>query len=113
MVNKKLENFPYDYLKTEKLLEENLPDKKEFYNKMTLSHITDKDYNAVKSFYKDIKFKNLKEYLQCYLKSDITLSADVFLNSRNMIFNDYELDCCKYVSAPSLSKNASLKIFKS
>ena len=23
-------------------------------------------------FYKDMKFKNIKEYLQCYLKSDIT-----------------------------------------
>ena len=48
MVNKKLENFPYDYLETEKLLEENLPNKKEFYNKLTLSHITDEKYNAVK-----------------------------------------------------------------
>ena len=48
LINKKLENFPYEYLKTEKLLEENLPDKKEFYNKMTLSHITDKDFNSVK-----------------------------------------------------------------
>ena len=59
MVNKKLENFPYDYLKSEKLLEEKLPDKKEFYNKMTLSHITDKDYNTVEKFYKDMNFKNL------------------------------------------------------
>ena len=48
MVNKKLENFPYDYLKTDNLLEEKLPDKKEFYNKMTLSHINDDDYNSVK-----------------------------------------------------------------
>ena len=109
MVNKKLENLPYDYLKTEKLLEENLPDKKEFYNKMTLSHLSDKDYNTVEKFYKDMNFKNLKEYLQCYLRSDMTLLADAFLNFRNMIFNDYELDCCKYISAPSLSKDCCLK----
>ena len=112
MVNKKLENFPYDYLKTEKLLEENLPDKKEFYNKMTLSHISNVDYNAVKKFYKDMNFENLKEYLQCYLTSDITLLADVFLNFGNIIFDNYELDCCKYISAPSLSKDASLKYSK-
>ena len=112
LVNKKLENFPYDYLNTEKLLEENLPDKKEFYNKLTLSHISDKDYYTVEKFYKDMKFKNLKEYLQCYLKSDICLLADVFLNFRNIIFDNYELDCCKYISAPSLSKDASLKYSK-
>ena len=62
-----IKNFPYDYLKTEKLLEENLPEKKEFYNKLTLSHISDKNYNTVEKFYKDMNFKNLKEYLQCYL----------------------------------------------
>ena len=32
-VNKKLENFPYDYLKPNNLNEENLPSKKHFYNK--------------------------------------------------------------------------------
>ena len=112
MVNKKLENFPYDYLKTEKLLEENLPDKKEFYNKLTLSHISDKDYYTVEKIYKDMKFKNLKEYLQCYLKSDICLLADVFLNFRNIIFDNYELDCYKHISSPSLSKDASLKYSK-
>ena len=55
-------------------------------------------------------FKNLKEYLQCYLTSDITLLADVFLNFRNTIFNQFELDCCKYISAPSLSKDCALNI---
>ena len=79
---------------------------------MTLSHITDIEYNEVNKFYKDMNFKNLKEYLQCYLTSDITLLADVFLNFRNIIFDDYELDCCKYISAPSLSKDASLKYSK-
>ena len=76
---------------------------------MTLSHINDKDYNTVEKFYKDMNFKNLKEYLQCYLKSDITLLADCFLNFRNIIFIDYELNCCKYISAPSLSKDCCLK----
>ena len=76
---------------------------------MTLSHISDKDYYTIEKFYKDLKFKNLKEHLQCYLKSDICLLADVFLNFRNIIFNDYELDCCKYISAPSLSKDCCLK----
>ena len=57
-------------------------------------------------------FKNLKEYLICYLKSDISLLADIFLNFRNTIFNQFELDCCKYISAPSLSKDCALKYSK-
>ena len=38
--------------------------------------------------------------------------ADVFLNYRNLIFDEYGLDCVKYVSAPSLSKDCSLKYSK-
>ena len=79
---------------------------------MTLSHINDNDYNSVKKFHKDMNFKNLSEYLQCYLTSDICLLVDVFLNFRNLIFDEYGLDCVKYVSAPSFSKNCSLKYSK-
>ena len=59
-----------------------------------------------------MKFKNLREYLECYLTSDITLLADVFNNFRKIIFEQFELDCCKYVSSPSLSKDAALKYSK-
>ena len=43
LVNKKLENFPYNYLKPKTLNEENLPSKKHFYNKLTLKSISDKE----------------------------------------------------------------------
>ena len=48
-----------------------------------------------------MKFKNLKEYLECYLTSDITLLADVFNNFRKIMFDEFQLDCCKYVYSPS------------
>ena len=59
-----------------------------------------------------MKFKNLREYLECYLTSDITLLADIFSNFRKMIFDEFELDCVKYVSSPSLSKDCALKYSK-
>ena len=108
-VNKKLENFPYDYLNPNNLNEEVLPSKKYFYNKLTLKSISDKKYKKVQDFYKNMEFKNLDEYLTCYLKSDITLLADIFNNFRKTIFYDFELDVCKYISAPSLSKDIALK----
>ena len=45
----------------------------------------------VQSFYKKMKFRNIKEYLECYLTSDITLLADNFNNFRKMIFDQFEL----------------------
>ena len=59
-----------------------------------------------------MKFKNLKEYLECYLTSDFTLLADVFNNFRKIMFDEFQLDCCKYISAPSLSKDCALKYSK-
>ena len=108
-VNKKLENFPYDYLNPNVLDEEILPSKKHFYNKLTLKSISNKKYKKVQDFYKNMEFKNLDEYLTCYLKSDICLLADIFNNFRKTIFDEFELDVCKYISAPSLSKDVALK----
>ena len=59
-----------------------------------------------------MEFKNIKEYLECYLKSDITLLADVFNNFRKIIFDNLGLDPIKCISAPSLSKDAGLKYSK-
>ena len=112
LINKKLENFPYNYVNSETLKDENIPDKKHFYNMLKLKDITDKEYKLVKKFYENMKFKNLREYLECYLKSDITLLADIFNNFRKIIFDNLELDPVKYISAPSLTKDCALKYSK-
>ena len=112
MINKKLENFPYSYINPDNLNEEFLPEKEHFYNQLTMEEIKDDEYKNVKLFYKKMKFKNLRKYLECYLTSDITLLSDVFNNFRKMIFNEFELECVKYISAPSLSKDCALKYSK-
>ena len=85
MVNKKLENFPCMYVNPDNLENKDLPDKKYFNNILTMKDISDEEYNNVKNFYKKMKFKNIKEYLQCYLTSDITLLTDNFNNFRKII----------------------------
>ena len=46
------------------------------------------------------------------MTSDITLLADFFNNFRKMIFDEFQLDPVKYISAPSLSKDCALKYSK-
>ena len=103
MVNKKLENFPYNYVNKNNLENKELPDKNHFYNMLKLKDINDKEYKEVKNFYKNMKFNNIREYLECYLISDITLLADVFNNFRKIIFDNLGLDPVEYISAPSLT----------
>ena len=79
---------------------------------LTLKDIDDDDYKKVEKFYKSMNFENIREYLKCYLISDITLLADIFNNFRQIIFDNLGLDAVKYISAPSLSKDAGLKYSK-
>ena len=111
LVYKKLENFPYMYINLDNLNEKNLPEKKFFNDILTIKNISDEEYVNVQSF-KKIKFKNIKEHLECYLTSDITLLADNFNNFRKIIFDQFVLDPVKYVSAPSLTKDRALKYSK-
>ena len=94
MIIKKLENFSYNYVNPENLENENLRDKKYFYNMLKLKDIDDKEYKIVKNLYKNMKFKNIREYLECYLISDITLLADAFNNFRKMIFDNPWIRLC-------------------
>ena len=68
------------YVNPDNLHEKDLPEKKYFDIILTMKKLSNKEYNKIKSFYKKIKFKNIKEYLECNLKSDITLLSDVFNN---------------------------------
>ena len=93
-------------------LNEKLPEMKFFNNILTMKDISDKEYKNVKLVYRKMKFKNLREYLECYLTSSITLLADVFNDFRKVMFDEFQLDCSKYVSAPSLTKDCALKYSK-
>ena len=53
------------YVNPDNLNEKDLPEKKYFDNILTMKNISDKEYLNVKSFYKKMKFKDLREYLEC------------------------------------------------
>ena len=74
-----------------------------------MKKITNKEYKNVLKFYKRMKFENLKEYLECYLTVDILLLNNVFHNFRQMIYDKFQIDCVKYISAPSLTKDCCFK----
>ena len=77
--------YPYKYMDDwEKLNETSLPEKKDFYSHLDMGDITDTDYMHAKSVCKDFENKNLGEYQDLHVQSDILLSADVFENCRNM-----------------------------
>ena len=102
--------YPYDYMNgIKKFSEEKLPPKEEFYSKLNDCNISDEDYNHAKEVWKEFEVKNLGEYHDLYLKSDVLLLADVFEEFRNVCLENYSLDPAWYYTSPGLSWDALLK----
>ena len=93
----------------EKFYEKTLPENEQFYSNLNLDDITDVDYAHVKIVYKDFEINNLGKYHDLYLKSDVLLLAGAFENFRRMHLQIYELDPAKFISAPGLVWQATLK----
>ncbi|CAF4750968.1 unnamed protein product [Pieris macdunnoughi] len=102
--------FPYEYIDCWSKLEENsLPDKQLFYSELTQTHISDHDYLHAQKVWQKFECSSLGEYFDLYLKTDILLLAEVFENFRGICLGVYELDPCRYLTAPGLSWDAMLK----
>ena len=100
--------YPYEY-DWEKFNETALPEKDEFYSNLNMEEITDADYMHGKRVCKDFEIKNLGGYHDLYLKSDISLLADVFEKFRKVCLEIYELGPEKSLLAPGLEWQAALK----
>ena len=73
-----------------------------------MKDITDADYANAKRVCKDFEIKNLGEYHDLYLQSDILMSANVFENFRNICLKIYKLGPAKLLSVPKSAWQAAL-----
>ena len=102
--------YPYDYMDSFNKFNEQLPAKEDFFSILNNEHITDEDYNHALDVWKTFSLKNMGEYHDLYLTSDILLLADVFENFRKTCLEYYKLDPCHYFTSPGLSWDAMQNI---
>ena len=86
-----------------------LLNKKDFYSNLNMEDITDVDYRHAKRVFKKFNNKNLGDYHDLYVQSNLLLLADVFGNFRNKCIEIYKLDSAYFLSAPGLAWQACLK----
>ena len=102
--------YPYDYMDSFDKFNEKLPTKEDFYSILNNQHISDDEYKHAQTVWSTFSLKNMGEYHNLYLKSDILLLADVFENFRKTCLEYYKLDPCHYFTSPGLSWDAMLKM---
>ena len=102
--------YPYDFMDSFEKFNATLPSKEEFYNILNDEHITDEKYKHANSVWNTFNLKNMGQYHDLYLKTDVVLLADVFENFRNTCFEYYKLDPAHYFTSPGLSFDSMLKM---
>ena len=64
----------------DKFNETELPPIKEFYSRLNDSDVDPKDYEHARKVWNHFGIKNMGEYHDLYLKTDVILLADIFEN---------------------------------
>ena len=103
--------YPYDYMDSfQRFSERSLPRIEDFYSILNDTNISESDYSHAKRVWSAFQIKDLGDYHDLYLRTDVLLLADVFENFRSTCLKYYGLDPCHYYSAPGLSWDALLKM---
>ena len=76
---------------------------------MNETRVSDEDYDHVQNVWKEFNLKNMGEYHDLYLKSDVLFLAEVFEKFRNVCLENYQLDPAWCFTAPGLALDAALK----
>lgn len=105
--------FPYDYLASKERFEEaKFPPIECFYSSIKNEGISQEEYSHAQRVYDHLKLRNLGEWTDVYLKTDVLLLSSVFENFRDVTLRDFQLDRAHFYSAPGLSWSAMLKLCK-
>ena len=105
--------YPYNYLDNKNKYDElELPIKQKFFNKLNNKDISNEDYEHALNVFKTFKCKDLLEYSELYLKTDICHLSDIFQKFSDFAYKTYNLDPRHSYRLPGFSWQSMLKITK-
>ena len=101
--------YPYEYMSSwGKFNEGRPPSKDTFYSKLNMAGVSDKEYEHACKVWREFGIKNMGEYHDLYLKTDVILLANVFESFREVCMKNYGLDPAHFYTAPGLAWKACL-----
>ena len=102
--------YPYEYMDSWAKFEDKLlPAKDKLYSNLNMSGVSDKEYEHACRVWKEFGIKNIGEYHDLYLRTDVILLANVFESFRNVCMENYGLDPAHFYTPPGLVWKACLK----
>ena len=89
--------------------ETRFPSIDKFYSKLNGVGISEDDYKHATNVWNEFDIKNLGEYHDLCLRTDVVLLANVFEEFRNTCMKHYGLDPANFYTSPGLAWKACLK----
>lgn len=104
--------YPYSFATSVNRLvrTKQLPDREQFYNDLDEEECGHDDYAHARRVFDEFGCGNMLDYTLLYLRTDVYLLAEAMTNLRTMIFDEFRLDICNYLSLPMLTKDLMLKM---
>ncbi|XP_024872775.1 uncharacterized protein LOC112455212 [Temnothorax curvispinosus] len=102
--------FPYEYVDgADKLRDTELPPREAFYSSLTDETASESDYEHATRVWQRFRVRDLGEYSDLYLKTDVLLLADIFENFRDACSASYGLDPAHYYTLPGYTWDTMLR----
>ena len=102
--------YPYEYMDSwGKFNETELPSIDKFYSNLNLNDINKDDYRHAQKVWSIFNIKNLGEYHDVYVQSDVTQFTDIFEQFRTSCLKEYELGPAYFYTTLGLAMEACLK----
>ena len=85
--------YRYEYMSSwDKFKESELPSVEAFYSNLNMSNVSEGNYEHAQRVCKEFRIRNLGEYHDLFLQTDVILLANVFEAFRDTCLEHYSLD---------------------
>ena len=102
--------YPYEYINSwDRFNKTQLPPMNAFYSNLNMSSISEEGYQHAQKVWEEFGIRDLGDYHDLYLKTDVVLLANVFEAFRGACLRHYSLDPAHFYTSPGLAWKACLK----
>ena len=102
--------YPYEYVNSwDRFNETQLPPISAFYSNLNMSSISEEDYQCAQLVWKEFGIRDLGDYHDLYLRTDVVLLANVFEAFRDTCLKHYKLDPAHLYTSQGLAWRACFK----
>ena len=102
--------YPYEYMSSWNHFEEaQLSPIEAFYSNLNMTNVSKDDYQHVQKVWKEFGIRNLGDYHDFYLQTDVIPLANMFEAFRNTCLEHYKLDPTHFYTSPGFTWKACLR----